>query len=207
VAADIEESRRERQGRSVEHLQGLYAVVVAIALSLAIDRLIAASGAGVHYRWFLMFVALLATVVPFYHGALRHLDEQYAFGAARGTKRASVLFDFWLLFLVSCAFLALAVSLSRPRVFTFAFLALIAFDIIWTYVAQEFLAGGADLASQEAWQRINWVAACILVVFSVATGVHTGYTHLLWYGVPVLAIGRTLADYRGTWRFYAAVDE
>ncbi len=62
----------------MEHLQELYTVVVAIALSLVVARLIPAPGGKVTFQPFLLSAALLVTLIPFYHGALRHLDEQYA---------------------------------------------------------------------------------------------------------------------------------
>ena len=72
------------------------------------------------FQPFLLSAALLVTLIPFYHGALRHLDEQYA-GAGARQARGFVLVDFLVLFLESCVFLALAVSIARPEVFGWLF--------------------------------------------------------------------------------------
>lgn len=199
--------RREnagRQERSVGHLQDLYAVVVAIALSLAVDRLVSTSS-GFHDRRLLLFVALLVTLVPFYHGALRHLDEEYAFGSSGSRRQALVLLDFWILFLESCAFLALAVSLGRPRVYAIAFLALLVFDLAWTGVTTAFAGDNEELVAQSTWGRIN-AGAAVVMALALAITAATGDSNALWYVTPAVAIGRTLADYGRTWSFYVGSD-
>src|SRR5690348_8969697 len=130
MAVNEDAQRRQKQERSVGHLQELYGVVVAIALGLAAGRLIPSAGRAIDFHHWFLGLALLVTLIPFYHGALRHLDEQYAQGSTPG-RPYSVLIDFALLFLESCAFLALAVSVDRPHIFAKAFLALLALDVLW----------------------------------------------------------------------------
>ena len=181
----------------MEHLQELYTVVVAIALSLVVARLIPAPGGKVTVQPFLLSAALLVTLIPFYHGALRHLDEQYA-GAGARQARGFVLVDFLVLFLESCVFLALAVSVARPEVFAWLFFALLALDVVWVFLTTKFLANGSDLASQRMWRTINLCAALGLLIpfFTVSSG-------NLSYVVLAMAIVRTSVDYALTWRFYA----
>ncbi|SRR6266542_1351822 len=192
--------RQNRQERSVNHLQELYGVVVAIALGLAVDRLIPPAGHAIEYRHWLLALALLVTLVPFYHGALRHLDEQYAQGGTPG-RAGSVLVDFFVLFLEGCAFLALAVSVGRPHVFARAFLLLLALDIVWALLTNFILAKETPLPAQMSWLLINIVTSGALLIF-LATDYDT--TRVLWYAIPAMGLARTVIDLKFTWRFYAA---
>ncbi len=64
--------------RSVSHLQQLYTVVVGLALTVAITNLIdQAAPVPIRMAALPYFVSYLVTLVPFYHGALRHLDVTY----------------------------------------------------------------------------------------------------------------------------------
>jgi hypothetical protein len=186
--------------RSVDHLQGLYGVVVAIALGLAVDRIIPPAGHPIAYRPLLLGAALLATLIPFYHGALRHLDEQYAQGRAPD-RAGSVLVDFFVLFLEGCAFLALAVSVARPQVFARAFLLLLVLDIAWALITNFLLTKDRRLRAQMSWLFINIVAVGMLSIFLLT---HFDTTRVLWWAIPALAIARTAVDLMFTWRFYAA---
>jgi hypothetical protein len=199
----VNEDAQRRQAsreRSVDHLQGLYGVVVAIALGLAVDRIIPPAGHPIQYRHLLLGVALLVTLIPFYHGALRHLDEQYAQG--RTPDRAgSVLVDFFVLFLEGCAFLALAVSVARPHVFAKAFLLLLALDIVWALLTNFILTKDGKLRAQMSWLYINVVTVAVLLIF-LSTDHDT--TRVLWYAILTVAVVRSAVDFMLTWRFYAA---
>jgi hypothetical protein len=194
-----------RRARSVAHLQELYTVVVAIALSLVVDRLIPKSGARVDSHRLLLGASLLITLIPFYMGALRHLDEQYAEAMSRSRREFSILVDFLLLFLESCAFLALAVSVARPRVFAFAFLLVLIFDVAWAWLATTFLLRAADLDAQRTWLRVNMLAAAVVGLVVIVVATHHVATTSLWWMIPVIAIARTAVDVSLTWRFYAGL--
>jgi hypothetical protein len=174
-------------------------VVVAIALSLAVDRLIPRSGEALRVHPLLLSIALLLTLIPFYHGALRHLDEQYVIAKVQRARRASVLADFLILFLESCAFLILAVSLERPRTFAWFFFGLLALDVAWALLTRRVLALNSDsLDAQKAWGRTNTAAAVAMVLFIIF-----GSRAALWYAVFSIAMVRTAIDYLFTWRYYA----
>jgi hypothetical protein len=61
-------------------------------------------------------VAYLVILIPFYHGALRHLEVTHVSGSA--TNPVSLLMDWGLLFIESCMFLVLAMLIGRPRAFS-----------------------------------------------------------------------------------------
>jgi hypothetical protein len=204
VARDPREAQQESQKRSVEHLQELYSVVVAIALSLAVDRLLPATGPGLRGRALVLLLALLVTLIPFYHGALRHLDELYGHGSGRAAHSFSVLVDFLLLFLESCAFLALAVSITRPATFAWLFLALLALDVAWAYLTR-YLVTPSEQATQETWLKVNlFFGSVLLVILVVIFSAGWGSTAALAYVVFAVALTRTVADYALSWKFYVA---
>src|SRR6476661_3705790 len=69
--------------RSVDNLQRLYTVVISLALTEYLRRLLtqsAEANEATGYNGWLMFVSLIFTVVPFYHGANRYLDATYVTG-------------------------------------------------------------------------------------------------------------------------------
>lgn len=198
--------QRERQWRSVEHLQELYSVVVAIALSLAVDRLLPASAPDVRARGVALTIALLVTLVPFYHGALRHLDEQYGNGTDGAAHQFSVLVDFVVLFLESFVFLALAVSIGRPTFFAWFYFALLVLDVAWAHLTMRYLAAQPEQPTQKTWLVLNLVCATVLlVVLVVLYGDAWQSPTVLASVVCVIAIVRTAFDYGRCWRFYVAV--
>jgi hypothetical protein len=68
---------RPREG-TVRNLQELYTVAVGIALALAVQELINGSvEEPIEWSRVPAFIGFLATLIPFYHSAMRHLDEVY----------------------------------------------------------------------------------------------------------------------------------
>jgi hypothetical protein len=212
-SAGREGRRQEGQGRSVAHLQGLYGVVVALALSIAVERVLPASGRDVLHLPLLLASALLATLVPFYHGALRHLDEQYVVAEASPPREWALLVDFPLLFLESGLFLAMAVAVARPRLFLAVFFILLAVDVVWAWLTTMILAASPPgesrrgLRAQNTWSVVNLLACGglgLLGVLSLSDRIPTGS---LWWAIMGVAVARSALDYALTWRFYVATEE
>ena len=90
-----------RKKNSVRNLAGLYTVVVGAALSLALARLIPPDKglAALTPASVCLFVAYIATLFPFFHGALMHLDDAYIENENEHIKTGALLVDFSLLFL------------------------------------------------------------------------------------------------------------
>lgn len=104
---------------SVRNLGALYSVVVGVALAFAMENIIDPAALGSPFRWELLplFFTLVVTLVPFYHGALRHLDVTYVEHGGADVKAGALLADFLLLFLEGSLFVGLSVLLGRPEVF------------------------------------------------------------------------------------------
>src|SRR5437868_5475689 len=104
----------EARQRTVGHLQQLYTVVAGVALTLAITKLLdERAEKPVRLEVIPYFVAYLFTLVPFYHGALRHLDVTYFEDNRARPKPGALMFDWALLFLESCLLLGLALLLQK----------------------------------------------------------------------------------------------
>ena len=101
---------------------------------MAIVRFVPESGSPV-WRSFPMIVAYVVTLVPFYHGAMRHLDVTYRQAEAPPVREGALLGDFFLLFVEACLFLALANVIAHTTQATWTFLALFALDGLWGLAA------------------------------------------------------------------------
>jgi hypothetical protein len=104
-------SSEKRIARSVDSLQKIYSVVIALAIGQAIQTLLidrttgTLAVPGVVLGRTPAFLALLAILVPFYHGMNRHLDVAYIERADEQRAEAALLFDFVVFFSspVSCS--------------------------------------------------------------------------------------------------------
>jgi hypothetical protein len=185
-------------------------VVVAIALTLGIERLLpslTSSSNVVRTGSLPLLVALVVTAIPFYHGALRHLDVVYVEQRDVRPRPFAVLVDFFLLFMESCVILALAASTTRPGYFAVFYATLLLVDVLWAIVATTVLVEGSSLKTQNAWLIINLCTlaglASILVPLWVADAASDSALRAV---LLCFALGRTTADYARSWRFYAAID-
>lgn len=203
---------KEAKKRSVDNLQRLYTVVVSLAITESLRRLISGvngtSTVPSDYSHWLMFISLLATLIPFYHGANRYLDATYVTGE-RQAKRAALMVDFLALFAEGLLFFALGSSIPSGPVFFYTFLAgLYFFDAMWVGSTQLTAAHEDDKwPGYRVWALVN-VAAASLLLLMMWTKIFTGGSSI-WRSemagnvAPMLvAVGRTIFDYVKVWPFY-----
>src|SRR4051794_32585208 len=67
------------QRRVVARLEDLYGMVIAVGLGLAVEDMLRSRDGSLNVAWnhAWLLAALLVTLVPFYQGALLHLDKKY----------------------------------------------------------------------------------------------------------------------------------
>jgi hypothetical protein len=203
-------SRTEMQVRrlesSVRHLQALYAIAVAVALGFGFEHTVDARSKATAIA---LLVALVMTLIPFYHGTLRYLDDAYVFSDTN--RKEAVLLEFVVRFLESCLFFGLAAAIGNPVVFGWFFVALLVTNIVWTRLTQLFCVKRAAPSPSFDWRAVNFVTVTAAIVFLsvLGTGSHAGGgSHpFVVGGILMLALARTAADYHTSWRFYAAVDD
>lgn len=200
---------RERR-RTVGHLQQLYTVVVGVALTIAITKLLDEHAAmPVRLPVIPYFFAYLVTLVPFYHGALRHLDVTYFEGGAAKQQRGALMVDWGLLFLESCLLLGLALLLQTPKSFAFGICVLLGFDCAWAFVAT--LAFSPKHKARRAewkWALINLVAlsALLVILLYIESLDNTKPVEMLrWAGTVLICVLRTICDYAWCWTYYYPV--
>lgn len=188
---------------TVRSLQALYSVVAGAALGLAINGFVDPSTESIiPTRALPTLFALVITLVPFYHGSLRHFESVYVEEPLRtgeSEKSGRLFLDFGLLFVEGCLLLAAAKLVERPVAFTVTLSMVCLLDAGWGYA-------GLIISNQErastTWARINTVASAVfaaLVWFKSAAKPDDWVLPVLVLAVSAV---RTTVDYATSWHFY-----
>jgi hypothetical protein len=175
-------------------------VVIALAISQAIQSLLKAGTgeellAAHQIRDGLpIFIAFVITLVPFYHGMNRHFDHCYL-EKERNVVQGALLLDFGVFFIEAGLLFAVAWSL-RSGLRGFILLgALLAVDMLWG-VASHFIHYAGEKPSVLRWCYIN------LLAMGVGLGVILYPSDRRPVLLMLVAIFRTVADYKYCWTFY-----
>ena len=190
---------KEAQKNSVRNLQNLYSIVAGLALSLSLYNLIDIYREGLPFKFELLpfFVSFLVTLIPFYHGALRHLDATYIEQDTRQVRGGALLADFVILFIESCILLSIAVLLPKPQFFAYGLVILFALDSIWGFIAHFVFSQVAKTKAEVRWALINIVTALTLSVCLIIISIFQ-----LWIIILSVSVIRTVVDYVLCWEFY-----
>jgi hypothetical protein len=191
---------------SVKHLSDFYTVIAGLALTTAILKLVNEKGEilSLNPSTLLLCLAFLATLLPFYHGALRHLDVTYAESDGSGfePKAGAFLADFILLFFESCLFIVLAVKITEPVGFALVYGTLLLFDCLWGFLAHlAFSRGSQELV----WAKINIITVGVLLWFLYTQGLFESLTtpvnlRTIALMMFIISVGRTIFDYWLSWK-------
>lgn len=154
-------------------------------------------------------VVLIANIVRFYHGNIRHLDSAYgsesAARAASGRHappRGGLGVDFFVVFVQSLIFAVASFYAGRHSEFVSLFIVLLIFDIFWSIYAQQSAGGTATSgAPQREWLLNNLGAVIFLVVFYLIHRAHPAESWSLDVALGGLAI-TTIVDFVLSWGFY-----
>lgn len=181
----------------LEYLKGLYTFVATLALQEAVQQVIT-SPPDVTFRWHTLplVVAFLFILVPFYHGALRHLDELYGAEADASQPRGIMMLDFSLLFIEAALLFALARLIAAPHSFGWALAVLLGVDVIWAILITTLTR--QELLHESNWVRVNSVTLpCLIGLVWLGQG-------FPWFlgALAALAVLRTVVDYWLSWRYY-----
>lgn len=186
--------------RSVDSLQQIYAVVIALAIAQAIQSLLKdpVRGTFLEPSQILVglpaFVAFLVTLAPFWHGMNRHLDRCYL-EKKSAVVQGALLLDFITFFLEAGLLFAAGWSL-RSGIYSFIALgALLVVDMLWGFVSHQIHFPGQK-SHVRKWSAINLVAIVIAILL-VAYPFNPKTIVLM-----VIAIMRSIVDYWFCWDFY-----
>lgn len=180
--------------RAVESLANIYAVVIGLALAQAIETLVVkspSSGIGVDIgktcEGLPPFVALVATLVPFWHGMNRHLDRCYVTKTGSPIQKA-ILLDVFAFFFEAILLFAAAWCL-RDSLGTFYCLGLLlVVDMMWG-LGSHFIHFRGEASHVIKWAGIN-IGAGFFASFAFALP----FQGKVWL-LMLIAIVRTIADY------------
>ena len=153
------------QRNSIQNLQTLYTLVVGLGLGYAVLEIVDVKLTPIPLNMSLVpfFLAYMVTLVPFYHGALRHLDATYIEQEGREVRSGALMVDFLLLFIEGCLFIALAALLSDARFFSWGLVALLSVDVVWGFGAHIAFTPSKAEKKETAWAVINLVTVIVLV--------------------------------------------
>ena len=106
---------KQARANSVKQLCDLYNIVIGVALSIAIYGIIDTTQTPIPFKTnnafsFLVFIII---IIPFYHGAVRHLYITYVeTGQSSRIKSYALFLDYIILFFEGGLFVALALVLN-----------------------------------------------------------------------------------------------
>lgn len=202
--AESDSERKERIKRSVDSLQRIYAVVVALAIGRSIQALLLDPQGGSLAAWNVIlprtwsFVAFAATVVPFFHGMNRHLDRTYVEPVKPAKTDGALLFYFFVFVFESGLLYAAATSIGEQMT-TFILLgALLGVDMMWAIVTG-WIQRTEVTPSVKGWAGVN--------LFALALGLLVGGTNAAMQDwkpglLATIAVVRSVADYYFLWEIY-----
>lgn len=182
--------------KSIDSLQRIHALISALALGEAVRRLIVNPGeadASFNIDALPQFVALVCTVVPFYHGMHRHLEDTYLFATDVRHPKGVLLIDFVVFLVESSTFFTLATLFKTPA-FYWVLAALLTFDAFWGGITAII-----NPATKFRWCLLNFFTAATMFVVLSLNVFKPGYA--VWLLTLIVAV-RTIFDYTTHWRFY-----
>ena len=186
--------------RSVDSVQKIYAVVIALAVSQAIQSLLKGSNAAADLNLAQMssglpgFIAFLVTLVPFWHGMNRHLDRCYL-EKKNAVVQGALLFDF-VTFFVEASFLFAAGWSLRSGIDTFACLGLLlCIDMLWAAISHQIHFPGTKSHARK-WSTINIIGIGVAILIVTFPFEHKPLV------LMAIAVFRSIADYGYCWNFY-----
>jgi hypothetical protein len=154
-------------------------------------------------------LVLIANIVRFYHGNVRHMDTLYGNPGHRlmtsvhghgPAPLGGLGIDFIVVFLQSIIFAVISFYASPRREFLLLFMILLSFDLVWNILTQQVTHDAKDLIHQRRWMLNNLVGVVgILVLYLKYKQDHS--VAYLDIGAAVLAVN-TLVDFVISWRFY-----
>jgi len=201
-------SANEARSNSVKQLCDLYRVVIAIAVGIAFQSIIDTQTRPIPIKteMLLTFFAFMLTIIPFFHGAVRHLFATYVEdGGSTRIQNWAVLVDYYLLFIGGGLFVGLASTVGVTQSFLALFALVLGLDCVWGLLASVGFAGSFSQKAEIRWAAINFVTVSVvlLVIIFVPIMLNQGLTDThIQVLILIVATVRTAVDYALNHRFY-----
>jgi hypothetical protein len=153
--------RQKAHEKSFDSLQRVHAMIFALAIGEAVKRILTIDDSthkvNLLYEYLPQFIALIITVVPFYHGTHRHFDDRYVFNEKPVVWKQFVFFDYFACLLTACMFFWLALAI-KEEVFFFIFTWMLGFNILWGFIVW-----GIHGAGTWKWATLNVLTVAIFL--------------------------------------------
>jgi hypothetical protein len=196
----------EARKNSVSQLAELYNVVVGVALSISIYNVIDQNAKAIplHLDYVTNLASILVLMIPFYHGAMRHLFATYVEdGGSTRIKDGALLADFVLLFLEGCLFVMIGSLISSTTKMMWVIVTLLLLDSVWGFLAWLAFTGAQAQQAERKWAYINVGAAAVVIVIMIFAGDVIRNNPLgAQLGLLTVLTVRSIIDYASSWNFY-----
>ena len=189
--------------RSVDSLQMIYAVIIALAIGNAIQTIFLDTTTKLFIFDFSLlsslpaFLTFIVIIVPFYQGMNRHLDNCYIINTERHVEGA-LLFDFLVFFFEAIILYAFSASI-KSGLNCFIILGILLFvDVIWGLISH-WIHYKEVKPGVIRWSIINFItiiAGTAVFLLSIYTDNNKAWILFL------IALVRTVCDYGFSWQFY-----
>ena len=192
-------------GRTVFALERAYAFLISLALTQGARQLLGKSlvesklsdwPCMPNLNAICLFVALAITIIPFYHGANKHLDEVYRFyPPSKPPAPRRLLSEFLLLFIEAVLFFFLADFIHYPYRFSAVVVALFVTDCLWSWFWVKRSPTQESRQQVRIWFRLSfWAGLSVLATLLIF---RLFPISAWWLGPAVLVVLaiRTLVDY------------
>jgi len=200
IISTIFGSKKEHKAleRSVDSLKNIYTIIIALAIGNSINKLFSTNVTDYFSIDFanklLVLLAFFVTVVPFFHGMNRHLDECYINKNAKA--QGFLLFDFLVFCFEAIIFVAFANRYTNGLEGYYILALLLSIDAIWSVISHIIHYSIINTGTFK-WVFINFfvlLIGCIMFWFKKGQN--------LIFLFSVLAIIRTVLDYIWCWKYY-----
>ncbi|MEP6880096.1 MAG: hypothetical protein ABI865_14755 [Nitrosospira sp.] len=197
----------KKKQNSVKSLINLYTVVMGVALSLSITKLIDTQ-TGFHAvtaSSSLLFISFIATFFCFYHGALRHIYDAHIENDNPHIKNGALIIDFLLLLLHGVGFVILSLLIQVPNHFAWALVTLLIVDVVWGLFAHFGSSSQEGQGAEWKWTIINLIFVLLAIWYLVANSIYFAIMQdplSLSIPITIACVFRTLFDYMLCKDFY-----
>lgn len=186
---------------SNDALKSLFTVVIGLAIAQAVNTIVIKDTntglINIDYKQLPMFIGLFITIIPFYQGASRYLDQKHSEEIGKA-KRLDGLIDFMFFIIEAVLFYAVAMSMAQPKLFFNFIIVLLIVDVLWLgFVYNNDQRNFKELSF---WFILNVVSIVVLFVFNYGNVMVNNIYK--WSLMSFLLVIRSVIDYYVTWGFY-----
>lgn len=197
---------------SLSSLKEIVSIVMGLALTNSILVLITrghytnvTSLSALPLQSALYTLVLVANIIRFYHGNVRHVDVLYGASAREDAggihgSLGSLGIDFFAVFVESVLFAVMSFYVNHGSDFLLLFMVLLVFDLAWNILTQQETNGAKDVSHQRRWMLNNVGGVLAVVILYMA---YQSHHHALWLHLGVGAVAlNTAIDFAVSWAFY-----